>query len=138
MKPIDWRQVERNYVQAECRNALLSLQDNYGVDVNLALLALYCDQQQLAISACCWPKLLATSAHWQQRLAPLRVIRRTAKHLTPQQYQRILAMELALERQLQQQLTPLLRFSESAQSNLERLGQCYDNAAIAASLNPFL
>ncbi|GLS83349.1 TIGR02444 family protein [Paraferrimonas haliotis] len=138
MLPIDWRKVERNYAQVQCKQALLGLQDEHEVDVNLALLALYCDQQRLTINPNCWPKLLATSALWQQQLAPLRAIRRRAKSGNPGYYQRLLAIELMLERQLQQQLTPLLQLSKSAGDNLGCLGQHYGVTSLVPALHPFV
>ena len=85
---------------------LLELQDNYQLNINLFLLCGYAQQQGCAIDELQLAHLTSQCNDWQQQLiAPFRVLRRSLKaSLSHEQYQSMLTMELALEKQQQQQL----------------------------------
>lgn len=89
---------------------LLNLQDNYQLNVNLFLLCGYAQQQGCAIDELQLSSLLSHCQQWQQQLiSPFRaLIRELKSQLSSEQYQSMLAMELSLERQQQQQLVSCL------------------------------
>ncbi|GGP78477.1 TIGR02444 family protein [Shewanella ulleungensis] len=97
-----WHQCEQVYTKNP--NAYLQLQDNYQVNVNLLLLAQYLDQQAFLLSAEQWQMMLDVIEKWEDSvLVPYRKLRRIAKrHLAEDEYQKMLEVELIMERKSQQ------------------------------------
>ncbi|MCE2595394.1 TIGR02444 family protein [Motilimonas cestriensis] len=100
-----WRQCEALY-NANTQPTLLQLQNEFALNVNLLLLALFLDKKGLQLSAERWQRLSEQAERYERCiLRPYRLARQQLKtQRTPQNYQQILAIELILERALQQQL----------------------------------
>jgi uncharacterized protein (TIGR02444 family) len=89
------------------KDLCLSLQDRHGVNINLLLLAHYLDRQtHLDFDQTQWQQLCQTTQDWDRHLlGPYRRLRRLAKaHLTADEYQQMLDVELMLERKQQAKL----------------------------------
>lgn len=93
-----WSDGERLY--STVQNTCITLQDEYGLAVNLLLLAITLDKRTIALGEDCWQRLQDEFNSWQQRfLAPFRQLRRLSKtQLQEQEYRRMLDVELMLER----------------------------------------
>jgi len=85
---------------------LLELQEQYQLNINLFLLCGYAQQQGCAIDEMQLANLLAQCQQWQDQLiSPFRALRRSLKaNISQDDYQAMLTMELALEKQQQHQL----------------------------------
>lgn len=92
------------------KEVVLSLQDEYGLNVNLLLLAGYTQTLGCAIDEFDMQRLVGQTTQWQQQLTqPFRQLRRDLKStITPAQYQTMLTMELALEQEEQWRLAACL------------------------------
>lgn len=99
-----WHQCELVYSQNP--SAYIQLQDSYHVNVNILLLAQYLDQQAFLLSAEQWQSMLSVIEKWEDSvLVPYRQLRRIAKrHLAEDEYQKMLDVELIMERKSQQLL----------------------------------
>lgn len=97
-----WQECEHTY--SKNPQWYISLQDSHQVNVNLLLLAQYLDQHVYFLTTEQWQILSDTIAPWNnQVLVPYRQLRRIAKcHLAPDEYQKMLDVELIMERKSQQ------------------------------------
>ncbi|NRA54263.1 MAG: TIGR02444 family protein [Gammaproteobacteria bacterium] len=91
---------------AKVDDLLLALQDQYQLNINLFLLCGYAQQQGCAIDEMQLANLVAQCQQWQEQLiSPFRALRRSLKvSISQTDYQAMLTMELALEKQQQYQL----------------------------------
>ena len=96
-----WQQCEQQY-QVDPK-AYIALQDDYQVNVNLLLLAQRLDQQGYLLNLPHWQQLTAVIEQWETKvLTPYRQLRRIAKaHLAASEYQKMLDVELIMERKSQ-------------------------------------
>ncbi|WP_434952899.1 TIGR02444 family protein [Shewanella sp. HL-SH4] len=99
-----WQQCEQKYLCDP--QAYIALQDSYQVNVNLLLLAQQLDQQSYPLDFNDWQQLSRLIEPWEAGvLKPYRQLRRLAKaHLTKDEYQKMLQVELMLERKSQKML----------------------------------
>ncbi|QIR13640.1 TIGR02444 family protein [Shewanella aestuarii] len=99
-----WQECEQRYLSAP--KGYIALQDSHQVNVNLLLLAQYLDQQNYVLSAEQWQQMAQVIEQWEQTiLKPFRGLRRLAKaHLTEDEYQKMLEVELIMERKSQKML----------------------------------
>jgi len=99
-----WQYSLNHYSQIE--KIVLPLQDTYGLNINLLLLCGYAQSHGCAIDEFQLGELMAQTGSWQQQLTePFRQLRRELKSsLSPLQYQAMLSMELALEKEQQWRL----------------------------------
>ena len=102
------------------KDVCLSLQDEYGINVNLLLLALYLDKNtDIRYNLAQWQQLAASIENWETKiLKPYRQLRCIAKDMLAQsEYQQMLDVELMMERKSQrfinQQLKDMKSFSDS-------------------------
>ena len=104
-----WQRCENIYHTHQ--GLCLQLQDEYGVNVNVLLLACILDQIPCHLPQQQWQKIIAVATNWDRELImPFRNLRRRAKsRLTPFEYQKMLKLELQFERKVQQQLLPELQ-----------------------------
>jgi uncharacterized protein (TIGR02444 family) len=111
-------------VYPKVKDIVLSLQDDYGLNVNLLLLAGYSQTLGCAIDEFDMQRLVQQTKQWQQQLSqPFRQLRRELKAtITQDQYETMLAMELVLEREEQWRLAaclpPLPPHNVEAQANI--------------------
>lgn len=92
------------YEAAQVKSLLLKLQDSYQLNVNYVLLALWTEEQGIAMDAVVWKKVIREGLQASQAVASLRNRRRAAKHLGQiEEYKKLLALELKGEKLLQQQ-----------------------------------
>lgn len=111
-------------VYSQIEDIAISLQDEYGLNVNLLLLAGYTQQLGCAIDEHDMHNLVAQTKQWQQALThPFRELRRELKNtISHEQYQQMLSLELALEKEEQWRLTtnlpPLPPHNIEAQANI--------------------
>ncbi|MXR69749.1 TIGR02444 family protein [Shewanella insulae] len=102
----------------------LKLQDDYGLNVNLLLLAQWLDEQHYYLSDQDWRQLSEQVETWEQKvLKPYRRLRKLSKHnLAEAEYRQMLEVELMLERKSQGMILRQLRQlpSEQGQANLPR------------------
>ncbi|MBV7316294.1 TIGR02444 family protein [Shewanella sp. NIFS-20-20] len=84
----------------------LELQDQHGVCVNLLLLAYYLDERAMGFNLQQWQQLHQQVSQWEEKLLlPYRRLRRLGKsHLSEDEYQQMLGLELRLERQSQRRI----------------------------------
>lgn len=96
-----WQQCEQQY-QGDPK-AYITLQDDYQVNVNLLLLAQSLDHQGYLLNIQQWQQLAAVIEQWETNvLKPYRQLRRIAKaHLAATEYQKMLDVELIMERKSQ-------------------------------------
>lgn len=99
-----WHQCELAYSQKP--SAYIQLQDSYQVNVNILLLAQYLDKHAFMLSVEQWQSMLSVIEKWEDSvLVPYRKLRRIAKkHLPEDDYQKMLEVELIMERKSQQLL----------------------------------
>jgi len=106
-----WQDCDEIYLKHQ--HLCIQLQDKYLLDVNLLLLAIWLDKQRHSLTKQQWQTLQSSTLKWnQQRLLPHRNLRRASKaNLTADEYQRMLDLELMLERKSQhvilRSITPL-------------------------------
>ncbi|MGZ9899455.1 DUF2390 domain-containing protein [Shewanella gaetbuli] len=96
-----WQACEQQY--ASNPTAYIELQDHYQVNVNLFLLAQELDKSPQRLTVEQWQLLQESIIHWEQTvLVPYRQLRRLAKaHLDTDEYQKMLDVELMMERKSQ-------------------------------------
>ncbi|GGP36871.1 DUF2390 domain-containing protein [Shewanella algicola] len=96
-----WRECEQAYAQNP--RAYILLQDSHKINVNLLLLAQYLDDKAYLLTQSQWEILISTTAQWEESvLQPYRKLRRIAKqHLAEDEYQKMLDVELIMERKSQ-------------------------------------
>ncbi|WP_435274880.1 TIGR02444 family protein [Psychrobium sp. nBUS_13] len=94
----------------QVKDLVLKLQDDYGLNVNLLLLSGYAQTLGCAIDEFDMHSLVTQTKQWQTAITkPYRELRRELKDtITSQQYQAMLTVELALEREEQWRLTQCL------------------------------
>ncbi|MGI2104448.1 TIGR02444 family protein [Shewanella frigidimarina] len=99
-----WRDCEQSY--SINPNFYINLQDSYQVNVNLLLLAQYLDQQHYVLTQQQWELLTGAVEQWEENvLQPYRRLRRIAKaYLDSEEYQKMLDVELIMERKSQYML----------------------------------
>lgn len=99
-----WQYSLTHYPKVEA--ILLPLQDRYQLNINLLLLCGYAQSHGCAIDEFQLHELIEQTSNWHKRLtSPFRQLRRELKvQLSEQQYQQMLAMELALEKEEQWRL----------------------------------
>ena len=99
-----WQQCEQQYNFNP--KAYIALQDDYQVNVNLLLLAQGLDQQGYLLNLLQWQQLTEVIEQWETNvLTPYRQLRRIAKaHLAATEYQKMLDVELIMERKSQKML----------------------------------
>lgn len=95
---------------SQIKDIVLPLQDEHGLNVNLLLLAGYTQTLGCAIDEFDMHSLVAQTKQWQQDLTqPFRKLRRELKStITHDQYQQMLSLEIALEREEQWRLATCL------------------------------
>ncbi len=84
----------------------INLQDSYHVNINILLLAQYLDEQCYMLTQQHWGTLTKVIEQWEASvLQPYRGLRRIAKaHLNSDEYQKMLEVELIMERKSQYML----------------------------------
>lgn len=99
-----WQYSLKHYSQVE--SILLPLQDQYQLNINLLLLCGYAQSHGCAIDEFQLMDLIKQTDNWNSKLtSPFRQLRRELKSkLDQEQYQQMLAMELALEKEEQWRL----------------------------------
>lgn len=108
----------------QIKDIVLPLQDEHGLNVNLLLLAGYTQTLGCAIDEFDMNNLVIQTKQWQQQLTqPFRNLRRELKKtISDSQYQNMLSMEIALEKEEQWRLTnclpPLPPHNVEAQANI--------------------
>jgi len=108
----------------QIKDIVLPLQDEHGLNVNLLLLAGYTQTLGCAIDEFDMNNLVIQTKQWQQQLTqPFRQLRRELKAtINDNQYQNMLSMEIALEKEEQWRLTnclpPLPPHNVEAQANI--------------------
>lgn len=117
LAPDLWQQCEQLYRNNPA--CFIAMQDQFGVNVNLFLLAVYLDGDDhrqseanpISLSSEQWQELSLAVTPWDtSMLIPYRTIRRTGKtQLTAEQYQQMLEVELMLERKSQQLISNAMR-----------------------------
>ncbi|MGK0410666.1 MAG: hypothetical protein ACJASB_002846 [Shewanella psychromarinicola] len=101
---IIWRHCEQSY--SINPQFYIHLQDSYHVNVNILLLAQYLDQQHYVLTQQQWEILTLVVDQWETNvLQPYRRLRRIAKaYLNNDEYQKMLDVELVMERKSQYML----------------------------------
>ncbi|WP_028766042.1 TIGR02444 family protein [Shewanella fidelis] len=96
-----WQDCDSIYMQHQSN--CLTLQDNYQVNVNLLLLAIWLDSHHQLLDSSNWQQLQQILLQWEQKLLlPYRKLRRLSKAALEQaEYQQMLDVELMLERKSQ-------------------------------------
>ena len=117
-----WQTCDRLYEKGQ--GLYLKLQDDYGLNVNLLLLAQWLDEKRYYLSDQDWQELAAQVEAWEQKvLKPYRRLRKLSKHnLEKAEYQQMLEVELMLERKSQAMILHQLRqrANEQLSPNLPR------------------
>lgn len=114
------------YEADQVKPLLLKLQDSYQLNVNYVLLALWAEEQGIAMDAVIWKKVIREGLQASQAVAGLRNRRRQAKHLGQKdEHKKLLALELKGEKLVQQQAVksllpfwPIVPHSVEPMSNL--------------------
>jgi len=107
-----WQFSLKTYEKHGVKECCLSLQDSYGVDVNLLLLCHWLDSQEQVLSRQTLDDLIALSTNWQTKaLVPLREKRATLAKGS-EAYGFALTEELKAERQEQRALLALLNLAD--------------------------
>lgn len=111
-------------VYSQIKEVVLPLQDEYGLNVNLLLLAGYAQTLGCAIDEFDMKNLVNQTKQWQQEITqPYRKLRRDLKEtISDSQYQDMLTIELTLEKEeqwrLASHLPPLPPHNVEAQANI--------------------
>ena len=117
-----WQDCDLLYAQHQAE--YLKLQDEHGVNVNLALLATWLDNHDYLMPTQGWQHLITQIASFELNLLqPFRRLRKLSKgHLAPDEYQQMLTVELMLERKVQRLIlrSPSLLQLSSHTDNLMR------------------
>ncbi|WP_350431693.1 TIGR02444 family protein [Shewanella sp. H8] len=140
-----WHHCEQSYsINPEF---YIRLQDSYQVNINILLLAQYLDQQHYVLMQQHWETLTSVVEKWEANvLQPYRRLRRITKvHLANDEYQKMLDVELIMERKSQNMLLQKLNLLDGETVNSDHCGpsniQHYLslfglNEAIMTELNP--
>lgn len=96
-----WDWSGRAYNKSEVRDCLLDLQDSFDLNVNFLLLAVWAEQQAIAIDAELWRSIHVTTDQANETVKKIRQQRRQAKRLEPSKYQQLLKLELQGEQIIQ-------------------------------------
>ncbi|MCW8857043.1 MAG: TIGR02444 family protein [Kangiella sp.] len=92
------------YEATQSKSLLLKLQDSYQLNVNYVLLALWAEEQGIAMDSVIWKKVMRDGLQAADAVSGLRNRRRKAKHLGQKdEYKKLLALELKGEKLVQQQ-----------------------------------
>ena len=121
-----WHFSLERYARAGVKDACLKLQDEYGFNVNLLLLACYLNELNYGCNVRQFGQLIEAVLASQQGIQQHRMQRKMLKGTDHQQYQRLLAEELEMEKQQQQILIDTLcviKPDKSRQDNL--LNYCH-------------
>jgi uncharacterized protein (TIGR02444 family) len=113
-----WEECEAHYQSNT--DYYLSLQDTYQVNVNLLLLAQRLDKQDFFLTQQQWESLTSCIELWETNVVqPYRKLRRLTKpHMDISEYQKMLNVELIMERKSQQMLLQRLnQFSAEGEAN---------------------
>ncbi|WP_394230418.1 TIGR02444 family protein [Shewanella colwelliana] len=117
-----WQECDTLYANGQ--RGYLQLQDDYGVNVNLLLLATWLDGQAYRLSTQAWEQLFTQIDSWEEKvLKPYRKLRKLSKcNLADSEYQQMLDVELMLERKAQALILHKVRQlpDESREQNLPR------------------
>ncbi len=99
--PSIWQICEQRYLSQP--QTYLTMQEQYGVNVNLLLLAEELDCQGIGITAEQWMSLTKEIKDWENNiLKPYRSLRKLAKSsFSQEEYQKMLDVELMMERKAQ-------------------------------------
>lgn len=128
LPPSLWQDCDLLYAQQQAE--YLKLQDEHGVNVNLALLATWLDSHDYLMPTQSWQHLTTQIASFELNLLqPYRRLRKLSKgHLAPDEYQQMLTVELMLERKVQKLIlhTPSLLQSSPHADNLARYLSLFD------------
>ena len=103
-----WQYSVDIYARTGVAETLITLQDNFGVNVNLCLLCSYIQRSGNVLQQTQLEELEQALVRTDKTLQPLRAERRDAKHPNPDCYKQLLAEELEWERQQQQDLIDAL------------------------------
>jgi uncharacterized protein (TIGR02444 family) len=114
-----WHDCEQNY--STNPNFYINLQDTYQVNVNILLLAQYLDQQHYVLTPQLWELLTGVVDQWEANvLQPYRRLRRIAKaYLDGEEYQKMLDVELIMERKSQYMLLHKLNLLQGKTLDIE-------------------
>jgi len=114
-----WRDCEQAY--SLNAKAYIGLQDDYQININLLLLAQYLDQQHYVLTQEQWEILSGVVEQWEtQVLQPYRRLRRIAKaYLVTDEYQKMLDVELIMERKSQHMLLQKLNLLQGQPLNTD-------------------
>ncbi len=100
-----WQFSLQYYAVRNVKEACLSLQNNFGGNVNLLLLLKYLDEHQVTIGERDWKQLLSSIEPTDKLISSYRELRRSLKaHLPDTLYREALRFELQLEKQQQADL----------------------------------
>lgn len=104
-----WRYSLQRYQSSRLQEQLLQLQDQYNGHINMALVCLWLDDLKLKLSQSALIQLEQSLAETHSYLMSLRTTRRLLRiHVSPEQYQQLLDIEITLEKQQQQGLVKCL------------------------------
>lgn len=104
-----WRYSLQRYQSSRLQEQLLQLQDQYSGHVNLALVCLWLDDLKLKLTQTSLTELEQSLTETHSYLVSLRTTRRLLRtHVSPEQYQQLLDIEITLEKQQQQCLVKCL------------------------------
>ncbi|MBE8167730.1 MAG: TIGR02444 family protein [Shewanella sp.] len=109
-----WQQCEQTYLSHQIR--CLQLQDEFGINVNLLLLAHHLDNYtDDKYSTEQWQSFINSVAQWESKiLLPYRKLRKFSKGMIEQtEYQQMLDVELMMERRSQRLITYKLQTCSS-------------------------
>ncbi|MBY5993053.1 TIGR02444 family protein [Ferrimonas balearica] len=111
-----WQFSEGVWRQPGARHTALEMQDRYGLEPNLLLLALMLEQQGQFLDEQQFRQLELAQSSWSQRmLTPYRQLRRLAKHSLPEaSYRQMLEVELVMEKRSQQLILKELAHQQPA------------------------
>lgn len=131
-----WRDIEALYAREGAQARCLRLQDGYGLCVTAVLAMVALTRRGIAVHEGAKPALRELLARWHfQVLVPLRAARRGLKAGDRALYEQALAIELAIERRLLDELAAILRgralwnAEDAAARNVELLVDAHgDNA----------
>lgn len=117
-----WRHCEQSYLANP--KFYIHLQDSYQVNVNILLLAQYLDQQHYLLTQQHWELLTGVIEHWETSvLQPYRRLRQITKaHLANDEYQKMLEVELIMERKSQNMLLQKLNLLDGETVNSDHCG----------------
>ena len=100
-----WRYSLQRYQSSKLQDQLLSLQNDFDGEVNLALLCLWLDSKNLEIEKKSFTSLETSVVERASKIKSLRLTRNILKsEISSEQYQQILNIELDLEKKQQQDL----------------------------------